>query len=93
MVVSIKKNRRNEGVKDSSSLCEGEVYLNRIDSLSDLKWRHVNAMIMQGNFNSAFTEVFRALLTMVWHSDREPFEAPIPADSHFTLIVKGFLES
>lgn len=50
-------------------------------------------MIMQGNFNSAFTEVFRALLTMVWHSDREPFEAPIPADSHFTLIVKGFLES
>ena len=50
-------------------------------------------MIMQGNFKSAFMGVFRALLTMVWQSHREPFEAPMPADSHFTLIVKGFLES
>lgn len=50
-------------------------------------------MIMQGNFKAMFTGVFRALLTMVWQPDREPFEVPIRADSHFTLIVKGFLES
>lgn len=54
-----------------------------------MKLRQIGAMIMRGNFNSALTGV----LAVVWHSDRKPFEAPPPADSHFTLIVKGFLES
>lgn len=93
-MVSVKKRqRRAGGVEDGFSLCEGEVHLNRIDSLSHLKLRRNTAMIMHSHVNSVFTGVSRALVTVVWHSDREPFEASTPGDSHFTLIVKGFLES